>query len=260
MYHYISPLDQWIRPAQLPADELGQRTPLIICALALIPAIVALTFYSLRSEGWTVTTILYLIGVGFNLLSLAILRYSGQYRFFLRIVLAYFLLMNTTILAVGGSNQLGYCWFYLFPLLTYYILGTREGIYWTGLSWLAALTFGLLNLGSYAYPRTTGIRFLITYSQVIFLAHALEAYRAYYYAQLLAEKEKLEKSLQEVNTLQSLLPICANCKMIRDDEGYWHQVEQYMQEHAGMEFSHGICPECRGQPAELVNAQQVAAD
>ena len=63
-----------------------------------------------------------------------------------------------------------------------------------------------------------------------------------------AEREDLICSLQEalerVKTLKGLLPICANCKKIRDDSGYWHQVEVYFHEHSGTDFSHGLCPEC----------------
>ncbi len=42
----------------------------------------------------------------------------------------------------------------------------------------------------------------------------------------------------------SFVPICSSCKMIRDDEGYWNQIEEYITEHTGAQFSHGICPEC----------------
>ena len=58
-----------------------------------------------------------------------------------------------------------------------------------------------------------------------------------------ANKE-LKESLETVKTLRGLIPICANCKKIRDDEGYWHQVEEYVREHSEAEFSHSICPEC----------------
>jgi hypothetical protein len=53
-----------------------------------------------------------------------------------------------------------------------------------------------------------------------------------------------ERALSEVRLLGRLLPVCASCKNIRDDAGYWRQVEDYFQEHAGAEFTHGICPEC----------------
>jgi PAS domain S-box-containing protein len=62
------------------------------------------------------------------------------------------------------------------------------------------------------------------------------------------EREHLIKELQEaladVKTLSGLVPICANCKQIRDDKGFWMQVESYIQEHSQARFSHGICPDC----------------
>ncbi len=54
----------------------------------------------------------------------------------------------------------------------------------------------------------------------------------------------LEKTLKEVKILRGLLPICAACKRIRDDKGYWNQIEIYIGEHSEAKFSHGICPEC----------------
>jgi GAF domain-containing protein len=66
----------------------------------------------------------------------------------------------------------------------------------------------------------------------------------------------LAEALEKVKTLSGLLPICAWCKRIRDDKGYWSQVEAYVHEHTGADFTHGICPEClekqrpKKQPAE----------
>lgn len=65
-----------------------------------------------------------------------------------------------------------------------------------------------------------------------------------------AEREKertiaeLREALQTIKTLNGLLPICASCKKIRDDSGYWSQLESYISDHSGAEFSHSICPEC----------------
>lgn len=62
------------------------------------------------------------------------------------------------------------------------------------------------------------------------------------------EREKLivelRASLENVKMLSGLLPICASCKKIRDDKGYWNQIESYIRDHSEAEFSHGICPEC----------------
>lgn len=63
------------------------------------------------------------------------------------------------------------------------------------------------------------------------------------------ERERLvserEKALQTVKILTGLMPICSVCKKVRDDKGYWNQIESYIQTHSQAEFSHGICPDCR---------------
>ena len=55
---------------------------------------------------------------------------------------------------------------------------------------------------------------------------------------------RLEEALQNVKTLTGFLPICANCKKIRDDEGYWQQIEEYIMDHSEVDFTHSICNEC----------------
>lgn len=55
---------------------------------------------------------------------------------------------------------------------------------------------------------------------------------------------KLNDSLEELKTLRGIIPICATCKKIRDDSGYWNQLESYVEKHSHAEFSHGICPDC----------------
>lgn len=66
--------------------------------------------------------------------------------------------------------------------------------------------------------------------------------------QTLVEREhllaELRAALTEVKTLTGLIPICANCKKVRDDQGYWDQVESYISARTTASFSHGICPEC----------------
>ncbi|MDB4869232.1 MAG: domain S-box protein [Gemmatimonadales bacterium] len=69
------------------------------------------------------------------------------------------------------------------------------------------------------------------------------------------EREKLVRELQaalaEVKTLREILPICSYCRKIRDDENYWHTVENYISDHTGTRFSHSICPSCMATHAEL---------
>lgn len=56
--------------------------------------------------------------------------------------------------------------------------------------------------------------------------------------------EELQEALAKVKQLSGLLPICASCKKIRDDKGYWNQIELYIRKHSEAKFSHGLCPEC----------------
>jgi len=56
--------------------------------------------------------------------------------------------------------------------------------------------------------------------------------------------DKLEKALAEIKILRGFIPICANCKNIRNDKGYWQQIEQYIQDRSDAQFSHSLCPKC----------------
>lgn len=58
------------------------------------------------------------------------------------------------------------------------------------------------------------------------------------------KNQELQLTLSEVKALQGFLPICASCKKIRDDKGYWNHIEKYISDHSDVQFSHGICPEC----------------
>ena len=57
---------------------------------------------------------------------------------------------------------------------------------------------------------------------------------------------ELQEALDNVQRLEGMLPICSYCKKVRDDHDYWQQVETYMSKHAGVQFTHGICPDCIG--------------
>ncbi len=57
-------------------------------------------------------------------------------------------------------------------------------------------------------------------------------------------EDALQKAFDEIRTLRGIVPICAKCKQIRDDKGFWSQVEVYVRDHTEAEFSHGICPDC----------------
>ena len=73
---------------------------------------------------------------------------------------------------------------------------------------------------------------------------ALEAVVAQRTAELRARNDELSEALGRVKQLSGLLPICANCRKVRDDKGYWNQLELYLRDHSDVDFSHGICPAC----------------
>lgn len=64
------------------------------------------------------------------------------------------------------------------------------------------------------------------------------------YEAAMQKSRELEEANRELRTLRGLIPICAGCKKIRNDDGFWQQVEEYFRDRADVEFSHGLCPEC----------------
>ncbi|HVG02370.1 MAG TPA: response regulator [Nitrospira sp.] len=62
--------------------------------------------------------------------------------------------------------------------------------------------------------------------------------------ELSRSNEELQQALREVKVLKGLVPICASCKKIRNDQGFWQQLEEYLQQHSEAEFSHGLCTPC----------------
>jgi len=74
----------------------------------------------------------------------------------------------------------------------------------------------------------------------------------------LAERnQQLEDQLARIRTLEGLLPICAYCKKIRDDKGYWQMLEQYITEHSCATFSHGMCPDCYAREMQALEDETV---
>ena len=108
---------------------------------------------------------------------------------------------------------------------------------------------GILEVDDLGFPEH-GERYLnLTLSMVMVCGLAIENAKRYQQIKaientLRKEKEKLEAALANVKQLTGLLPICSHCKKIRDDKGYWNQIEIYIDQHSEAKFSHGICQEC----------------
>lgn len=81
----------------------------------------------------------------------------------------------------------------------------------------------------------------------LYTARRMHRYRRGHFLALDQEQAlrvELEDALLNLKTLQGMLPICAHCKKVRDDQGYWTQIEHYVRTHSQAEFTHGICPDC----------------
>jgi len=130
-----------------------------------------------------------------------------------------------------------------------------------GADHVAKLDVKMLELTAYARKKADGFMQLAEKSQseaenisvlLVLAGVILSAFIAFYTVShvlkvekaLLHERRELQKALSEIKNLSGLLPICASCKKIRDDKGYWNQLELYIRDHSEAEFSHSICPIC----------------
>ncbi len=155
--------------------------------------------------------------------------------------------------SLGAGNESALYWVFVLPLLLFFFLGRRDGLFslLIVIAGMALLLFLPDLLHTYDYGLKTGLRFSLSFLFVAVVGYGLESSRDRFsrmlqeeQAELLHEKADLEEALLQIKTLHGLLPICASCKKIRDDRGYWQQIESYLYEHADARFSHGICPDC----------------
>lgn len=99
--------------------------------------------------------------------------------------------------------------------------------------------YGLSNLVGHLFKL---VSFYLIYKAVI--ATSLRKPYVALFRDLKQHEQELEKALAEIKTLSGLLPICASCKRIRDDQDRWTDLEAYLEKHSQAEFTHGICPDC----------------
>lgn len=165
-----------------------------------------------------------------------------------------------TLFGTPGTHPSVFIWIALGPAVAFFLLGKRAGIF-IGIPFLSLATFLFL----WTHLSEPNMMPLVAFANVIIsmfsyfiLAWFYEITRAETEEALvkdIAEKEqtekekeqiihRLENALAQIKVLSGLLPICAVCKKIRDDQGYWKQIESYIHEHSEVQFSHSICPEC----------------
>ena len=114
--------------------------------------------------------------------------------------------------------------------------------------WLEDFTFGVINVDHADENLTERLEYIITSSVFVCTALIIPLWIIIRdFSRLEKTTQRLQGALDDIKTLEGLLPMCANCKNIRDDDGYWQQVEVYIRQHSRAEFSHSICPKCAHQ-------------
>jgi len=161
-------------------------------------------------------------------------------------------LVVTNIFAVyliysGGVSNNGHLWVMFIPILTVFVYGTKKG-----LISLTIMTLFFIIMFSYPenlllkamYPLDFKIRFIIAFLGLTLFSASAEIARVRATLKLKERNAELKKAITNIKELSGLLPICSHCKKIRDDQGYWSEVEEYLMEHSKADFSHSLCPHC----------------
>jgi len=119
------------------------------------------------------------------------------------------------------------------------IVKVLESIKWVGYGIVAVSGFILILIGGVLLERK---RLSLEISNEKLKAVIVERQKAE--EKILVQNTELKEALSKVKLLSGFIPICASCKKIRDDNGYWNQIKLYIKNHSEAEFTHSICPKC----------------
>lgn len=224
----------------------------IFCSRLMIFTILLMAFVDLGEKD-TNEFIADLVVLSVLLGGLAAIRLTQQEMPIFRTVIFLICLNFYYAIGIGAGEETVLFWAFFMPPLFFYFFGKREGMAW---GFIFFISIGLLMLtapffNGHVYPKVVLSRFLISFPVVTIVCFGLESSRDLFSRlldnknqQLIKEKDELKKALKEINTLNGLIPICAGCKNIRNDEGYWERVETYIEARSSADFTHGLCPSC----------------
>ena len=172
------------------------------------------------------------------------------------------------LIAQGGVHNTAYVWSFTYSLIALFLLGIKLGTLLSftllGLSILIFLSGGKIPFIA-SYPTDLIIRFIPAYIATFLFAYVMEKARQIVQDRLAnlniklkganaeldkANKDKegliheLNEKIEELKVLRGIVPMCSKCKKVRNDKGFWEQVEKYIMERSEAKFSHGLCPEC----------------
>ena len=145
------------------------------------------------------------------------------------------LCLLTLIVLRSDNSEASIMWFFIVPILMVSAFGALYGILFS-FAWLL-FTSGLFYLNQDLYSNSHLVRFYEIYALITFVCYIQEKSNA-------IARSKINDLIQRNSDLELLLPICAWCKQIRDDDGSWQNLESYVTENSNTAFSHGICNHC----------------
>lgn len=181
--------------------------------------------------------------------ALLINRSGGDIRALYRLMAVAVVPLSWAVLYLGGGDGYAYLWHFFIPPAVFYVFGAREGLAWFAVTLVGTSVLLLGDVGA-TYPASAGIRFVISYAITGALALGLQLSRERLFARLTMEKQELQRALDEVTVLSDMIPMCAWCRNVRDDAGYWSRIEEYLSRKAGAVVTHGLCPDCARKLAE----------
>lgn len=241
--HLPGLIERYFTHPSLPEGPRGKAVIFSSCLLVLVPSIylfAAINFSQNHPDHAWPAALFATVMLGL----LSVMRLMRSITIPFRLMASLSLLTLAIQLKNGAGAGNVFVWFYCYPMAVLFIAGKKEGRLWIGASLFLSIWFFLLSPSRVIYQLIDALRFLLTYSIVSAIAYGLESSRSHYSEVLLMEKNTLEEALQQIKTLRGLLPICSSCKSIRDDHGYWNQLETYLRDHSEARLSHGICPDC----------------
>lgn len=241
---WFSPLVSLL-PKSIDGDEKRKRLLIILASLFGIPTVA--TFFVLDIKIRDSVGALMDGSMTFLLCASVVLLYKIKNGIVLyRIIIAAVAVLFTYNSFCGPSGDSSLVWLFLFPPVAFFILGLREGGIWFGIVFLVNVVtlFNPSFLSTYAYSPEMEIRFVFAWVVIALLSFTYEVLREHFHTRLENQSRELTLALDNIRTLKGLLPICSICKRIRDDNGYWTKLEEYLSTHTEVMLSHGICDQC----------------
>lgn len=231
--------------ANVSDDNKRRRGHAVMFLPGLVLAMLIFAALNYQSSHMTMAVFLFSLAITLSLSMLG-LRYLENVWPLFRVNVALLCLMGVYFAWAGNKEGASVLAIYIYPVVLFYFFEKLEACFWVSAVLVPSIILLLFPepFGAYDYGEVYGTRIAASVLMVTIFSYLAESLRQQAYHELSQEKEKLERALQEIDTLKGIIPICSYCKQIRDDDGMWNKIEKYFTEHSNADFSHSICPTC----------------